>query len=253
MMYNGVLQSYPNSCFSNTFCLSHSMRKWRSHNHTGVQCFYNSALLSTTSTIFFNFSTSFANNRLLVHLASYDWGTFRGVTGLDGARANKQVCPSIFEPTFFRKQMYCIEESTCDIVGTFRRTENCTSPCPLPLRTLDHCRSPRCTMEVETQFFEKMPFALNFFILCFCTSYICLLGLLKCSRCCAFRSVEDSKQWNLRFLVRWEVARCFWRLLCHTVLTELFGFELPTLPSVAIFFDWRWIKNNSKRLKIKHV
>jgi len=27
----------------------------------------------------------------------------------------------IFEPEVFRKQMYCIEESTCDLVGTFQR------------------------------------------------------------------------------------------------------------------------------------
>jgi len=27
----------------------------------------------------------------------------------------------MFEPEVFRKQMYCIEESTCDIIGTFRR------------------------------------------------------------------------------------------------------------------------------------
>jgi len=27
----------------------------------------------------------------------------------------------MFEPELFRKQMYCIEESTCDIVGTFQR------------------------------------------------------------------------------------------------------------------------------------
>jgi len=26
----------------------------------------------------------------------------------------------MFEPEFYRKQIYCIEESTCDIVGTFR-------------------------------------------------------------------------------------------------------------------------------------
>jgi len=25
----------------------------------------------------------------------------------------------VFEPEVFRKQMYCIEESACDIVGTF--------------------------------------------------------------------------------------------------------------------------------------
>ena len=27
----------------------------------------------------------------------------------------------MFEPEVFRKQMYCTEESTCDIVETFRR------------------------------------------------------------------------------------------------------------------------------------
>ena len=32
-----------------------------------------------------------------------------------------------------------------------------------------------------------------------------------------------------------------------------YGFELLTLPSVALFYDWRWIKNNPKRLEIKHV
>jgi len=36
-----------------------------------------------------------------------------------GAR-NKFGVPK-FEPVVFRKQMHCIEESTCDIVGTFRR------------------------------------------------------------------------------------------------------------------------------------
>jgi len=28
----------------------------------------------------------------------------------------------MFEPEVFPKQMYCIEESTCDIVGPFRRS-----------------------------------------------------------------------------------------------------------------------------------
>jgi len=35
-----------------------------------------------------------------------------------GARS-KFIAP-IFEPEVFRKQMYCIEKSTCDIFGTFR-------------------------------------------------------------------------------------------------------------------------------------
>ena len=29
----------------------------------------------------------------------------------------------MFEPEVFRKEIYCIEESTCDIVGTFRRPQ----------------------------------------------------------------------------------------------------------------------------------
>ena len=45
----------------------------------------------------------------------------RGVTRLDGARGKKQVWSPVFETEVFRKQMYCIEESTCDVVGTFCR------------------------------------------------------------------------------------------------------------------------------------
>ena len=43
----------------------------------------------------------------------------------------------MFEPEIFRKQMYCIEESTSDIVGTFRRPHIDSAPgklCPLALR-----------------------------------------------------------------------------------------------------------------------
>jgi len=31
----------------------------------------------------------------------------------------------VFEPEIFRKQMHCIGESTCNIVGTFRPPGNC--------------------------------------------------------------------------------------------------------------------------------
>jgi len=34
--------------------------------------------------------------------------------------ARSKFGASAFEPDVFRKQMHCIEESTCDIVGTFR-------------------------------------------------------------------------------------------------------------------------------------
>ena len=36
----------------------------------------------------------------------------------------------MFEPEVFRKQMYCTEESTFDVVEAFRRPGNCA---PLPL------------------------------------------------------------------------------------------------------------------------
>jgi len=41
-------------------------------------------------------------------------GGSRGVTRLDGAQGNKQVGALTFK--IFPKQIYCIEESTCDIV-----------------------------------------------------------------------------------------------------------------------------------------
>ena len=45
----------------------------------------------------------------------------RGVTKLDSARGKKQFGTTMFEFEVFRKQMYYIEESTCDIVWTFLR------------------------------------------------------------------------------------------------------------------------------------
>jgi len=45
----------------------------------------------------------------------------RGVTRLDGAGARCKFSASIFEPEVFRKQMYCTEECTCDIIGIFWR------------------------------------------------------------------------------------------------------------------------------------
>jgi len=76
-------------------------------------------------------------------------GTTRCVTRLDGARGKKQIWRPMLEPEVCRKQMYCIEESTCDNVGTFQRPprsdsapgELCT-PCSLvmPLGTTHHRR-----------------------------------------------------------------------------------------------------------------
>jgi len=48
---------------------------------------------------------------------------------LNGLRRSK-IKP-IVEPEVFPKQMYGIEESSCGIVGTFRRPGNCSSLAPL--------------------------------------------------------------------------------------------------------------------------
>jgi len=48
--------------------------------------------------------------------------TTRGVARLDGAMVKKQVWCPMFELKALRGQMCCIEESTCDILGIFRRT-----------------------------------------------------------------------------------------------------------------------------------
>ena len=53
--------------------------------------------------------------------------------------ARSKFVASIFEPDIVRKQMYCIDKSTCDIVGAFRRPHGDSAPgelCPLfPLIT----------------------------------------------------------------------------------------------------------------------
>ena len=48
----------------------------------------------------------------------------------------------------------------------------------------------------------------------------------------------------------WMNFEWFWKMVLNSNLN---GFELLTLQSVALFSDWRWIKNNPKRLEIKHV
>ena len=45
----------------------------------------------------------------------------RGTTRLDGAGARSKFGVPMLEPEVFRKQMCCVEESTCDIVGIFIR------------------------------------------------------------------------------------------------------------------------------------
>jgi len=63
----------------------------------------------------------------------------------------------MFEPEVFWKQMYCIEESICDIVGTFRRPPqsfgasvvirrpgNCSSLAPLRYAPANNAIFARC-------------------------------------------------------------------------------------------------------------
>jgi len=47
---------------------------------------------------------------------------------LDDARGNRQVWRPHIELELFRKQIYCIEESASDIVGTFRRLRSDWTP-----------------------------------------------------------------------------------------------------------------------------
>jgi len=66
-----------------------------------------------------------------------------GVTRLGDTRGKKQVCAPMFKPEVFRKQMYCIEEGTCDIVGTFRRPPQSFNPpvigAPIVIRRPGNC------------------------------------------------------------------------------------------------------------------
>jgi len=58
----------------------------------------------------------------------------RGVARLHGARDRSKFGAPVFEPEVLRKQMYCIEETTCDIFGTFWRPHSVSAPeelCPI--------------------------------------------------------------------------------------------------------------------------
>ena len=80
----------------------------------------------------------------------------------------------MFEPEVFREQIYCIEESTCDIVGTFRRPSKCV-PLVLSLRPCtrasdDHMQltssSMACCLEVRS---------VSFASICFVSASICMV------------------------------------------------------------------------------
>lgn len=50
-----------------------------------------------------------------------------GVPMFDDVREKKQVSRPMFEAKVFCEQMYCIEETSCDIAGTSQRPEHCGS------------------------------------------------------------------------------------------------------------------------------
>jgi len=61
------------------------------------------------------------------------FGKTRGVTRSDGARGKSKFGTPMVQFGVFRKQMHCIQESTCDIVGTFGTTRSHSAPgelCP---------------------------------------------------------------------------------------------------------------------------
>jgi len=71
---------------------------------------------------------------------------------LDGPEARNKFGAPMFEPEVFRKQMYCIEESTCDIVGTFRRHSQ-SFGAPIVIwrpRACGACAPPRYVPAKET-------------------------------------------------------------------------------------------------------
>ena len=49
-------------------------------------------------------------------------------TKLDGARGRSKFGAPMFEPEVFRKQMHCIEESTCDTVEIFGNPRSDSAP-----------------------------------------------------------------------------------------------------------------------------
>ena len=90
--------------------------------------------------------------------------TYRDVTRLDGVRGESKFGARMFEPEVSQKKLYCIEESTCDVAGTFQsppqwfgapavipRPHNDSAPgelfllCPPPLRPCAHI----CTQETS--------------------------------------------------------------------------------------------------------
>jgi len=89
--------------------------------------------------------------------------------------ARSKLGAPMFEPEFFRKHMYCIKESTCDIVETFRRPpavirhpRNCASLAPLvrPLliRTIKNGKdfvamssgTPKMTLDTKLWFMKVL-------------------------------------------------------------------------------------------------
>ena len=97
-----------------------------------------------------------------------------------GQEASLAPAP-MFETELFRKQMFCIEESTCDVVGTFRRPGNRAPLVQLAQQpTLDHwavitllgdkafCLSCRTTVycaKLPGQYLVNAKYELNFYFL----------------------------------------------------------------------------------------
>ena len=69
----------------------------------------------------------------------------------------------MFEPELIRKQMYCIKESTCVIVGTFRRppwrfgARGIVPPCPPLFTTLRTNSTPKQIQTISKYDFHTDP------------------------------------------------------------------------------------------------
>jgi len=72
------------------------------------------------------------------------------------AGARSKFAASMFEPEVFRKQLYCIEQSTCDIVRTFHSPGNCSPLSPLVTPLVPRARSKFGSPMFEPEVFRKL-------------------------------------------------------------------------------------------------
>ena len=142
----------------------------------------------------------------------------------------------MFEPEVFRKQIYCIEESSCDIVGTFRR--------PLQWFDLRGIVSP-CSPIVTPLLQAKEKITKRWYVLAlkmFCKSNLVLLwiasprGTNKSEKC--FLQNAKSKwntngAWHHVFVPTVEETQ----FVLHSLIKQIFSYR--------VFYCNKWISSKT--------